>query len=57
VNQRWIMRAAKKISALTEAFFLERRNRADRKAFLRILNREGGEPPRSEDTIESSPKS
>jgi hypothetical protein len=28
-----------------EEFFLERRNRADREAFSRILNRQGGEPP------------
>ena len=28
-----------------EEFFLERRNRAAREAFSRILNRQGGEPP------------
>ncbi len=36
----------------TERFFAERRERADDAAFLRILNRKGGEPPRPEDTIE-----
>lgn len=38
----------------TERFFAERKGRADRKAFRRILNlnREGGEPPRVEDRIE-----
>jgi hypothetical protein len=36
----------------TERFFAERRARADDEAFLRILNREGGEPPRPEDTID-----
>lgn len=35
----------------TERFFEERKNRADRKAFRRILNRKGGEPPRPEDAI------
>ena len=33
----------------TEEFFLARRNRADREAFRRILNRQGGEPPQAED--------
>jgi hypothetical protein len=36
----------------TEEFFLERRNRADREAFLRILNRTGGEEPAAEDVWE-----
>jgi hypothetical protein len=45
--------AAETISATeTEKFFAERRARADRQAFRRILNREGGEPPRPEDTLE-----
>jgi hypothetical protein len=33
----------------TEEFFLTRRNRADREAFRRILNRQGGEPPSADD--------
>jgi hypothetical protein len=42
-----------KIAAMqTEEFFLDQRKHADRKAFLRILNRKGGEPPRREDTID-----
>lgn len=52
-NQSLVVAAAEKIAAKqTEEFFLERRNRADRKAFLRILNRKGGEPARAEDSIE-----
>jgi hypothetical protein len=37
------------IQTFDEEFFLARRNRSDRDAFRRILNREGGEPPRAED--------
>jgi len=41
---------AEKIAAMqTEEFFLARRNRADREAFRRILNRQGGEAPSPED--------
>jgi hypothetical protein len=36
----------------TGEFFAERRKRADDEAFLRILNRKGGEEPRPEDRIE-----
>jgi hypothetical protein len=44
---------AKGIAAIeTKSFFEERRKRADREAFRRILNREGGEPPQPEDKIE-----
>jgi hypothetical protein len=50
MNQFLVVAAAEKIAAMqTEEFFLTRRNRADREAFRRILNREGGEPPRAED--------
>ncbi|MGB7265612.1 MAG: hypothetical protein WBC92_08875 [Terracidiphilus sp.] len=53
MNQFLVVAAAEKIAAMqTEEFFLDRRNRADRKAFLRILNRKGGETPRPEDRIE-----
>jgi len=38
----------------TEEFFLARRNRADREAFRRILNRQGGEPPSREDALNNS---
>jgi hypothetical protein len=50
INQFLVVAAAEKIAAMqTEEFFLERRNRADREAFRRILNREGGSAPRAED--------
>jgi hypothetical protein len=53
MNQFLVIAAAEKIAAMqTEEFFLERKTRADRKAFRRILNRKGGEPPRPDDTIE-----
>ena len=50
INQFLVVAAAEKIAAMqTEEFFLERRNRADREAFRRILIRTGGEPPSPED--------
>ncbi len=53
MNQFLVIAAAEKIAAMeTERFFEERKTRADRKAFRRILNRKGGEPPRREDAIE-----
>jgi hypothetical protein len=53
MNQFLVIAAAEKIAAMeTESFFAERRLRADDEAFLRILNRAGGEPPRSEDTLD-----
>jgi hypothetical protein len=53
MNQFLVIAAAEKIAAMeTENFFAERRARADDEAFLRILNRKGGEPPRPEDTLE-----
>ena len=52
MNQFLVVAAAEKIAAMqTEEFFLERGKSADRKAFRRILNRKGGEPPAPEDTI------
>ena len=52
LNQFLVVAAAEKIAAMeTERFFAERRERADRDEFLRILNREGGQPPRPEDVI------
>ena len=46
LNQFLVIAAAEKIAAMeTERFFAERKNRADRKAFRRILNRKGGKPP------------
>jgi hypothetical protein len=53
LNQFLVIAAAEKIAAMeTERFFAERKSRADRKAFRRILNRKRGEPPTPEDTIE-----
>jgi HicB family len=52
MNQFLVVAAAEKVSALeTEAYFSERRGRADREAFLRILNREGGAEPEAEDLL------
>ena len=53
MNQFLVIAAAEKIAAMeTERFFAERGERADRKAFRRILNRKGGEPPRADDGID-----
>jgi hypothetical protein len=55
MNQFLVVAAAEKIAVMqTEEFFLERRNRADREAFRRILNRHGGEAPSPEDMWDSS---
>jgi hypothetical protein len=55
MNQFLVVAAAEKIAAMqTEEFFLERRNRADREAFRRILSRQGGEPPSHQDAWDSS---
>jgi hypothetical protein len=53
MNQFLVIAAAEKIAAMeTERFFEERRSRADRKAFRRILNRKGGAQPRPDDAID-----
>jgi len=53
LNQFLVIAAAEKIAAMqNEEFFLERRNRADREAFLRVLNRAGSEAPSHEDAWE-----
>ena len=52
MNQFLVVAAAEKVSAMqTEEFFAERKARADRKAFRRILNRSGGKPPRADDRL------
>jgi post-segregation antitoxin (ccd killing protein) len=52
VNQFVATAVAEKLSAMnTAAFFAERRNRADFKAFDRLMRRKGGEQPRPDDTI------
>jgi hypothetical protein len=54
MNQFLVVAAAEKIAAMqTEEFFAQRRSRADREAFRRILNRQGGEAPSPEDTWEN----
>jgi hypothetical protein len=51
VNQ-FVVAVAEKLSAMATADqFAERRARADVDAFDRILNREGGEPPRPDDVL------
>ncbi len=52
INQFVVVAVAEKISAMnTAAFFEERRGKVDRKAFRRILNRKGSEPPREGDEL------
>jgi len=52
ISQFVVIAVAGKISAMnTASFFEERRARADRKAFRRILNRKGGEAPRPGDQL------
>ena len=54
MNQFLVVAAAEKVSAMqTEEFFATRNARADRKAFRRILNRKGGEPPRADNKIDT----
>lgn len=55
MNQFLVVAAAEKLTAMQiETFFSERRSRADREAFRRILNRMGGEAPRPDDTFDTS---
>jgi hypothetical protein len=50
INQFVATAVAEKLAVMnTAAFFAERRGRADLKAFKRLLNRKGGEPPRAGD--------
>jgi len=52
INQFVATAVAEKVSALrTAQYFAERHKRADFKTFERILNREGGAPPREGDEI------
>ena len=49
-NQFVATAVAEKLAAMnTAAFFAERRGRADFDAFDRLMQRQGGEPPRAED--------
>ena len=50
INQFVVTAVAEKIAALeTSEFFTERRKRANPKAFRKLLQRQGGEPPRPGD--------
>lgn len=52
MNQNQVKPATEKVAAMqTEEFFSDRRARANNDAFLRILNREGGEPPQPGDEL------
>ena len=52
INQFVVVAVAEKIAAMTtEEVFVERRARADLSAFDRIMNRNGGEPPRPDDEL------
>lgn len=53
VNQFLVMAAAEKLSAMqsAEAFFAERKGRGNKDAAIRLLKREGGEPPRPGDEL------
>ena len=50
MNQFVATAVAEKLAVMTTTtFFAERKNRANLKAFKRLLNRRGGEPPRDGD--------
>lgn len=50
INQFVATAVAEKLAAMNTAeFFAERRNRADFKAFRRIMRRKGGQPPKAGD--------
>jgi hypothetical protein len=52
INQFVATAVAEKLAVMNSAtFFSERRNRADFKAFDRIMRRKGGEPPAPDDVI------
>jgi hypothetical protein len=52
INQFVATAVAEKLAVMNSAtFFAERRNRADFKAFDRIMRRKGGEPPAPDDVI------
>jgi hypothetical protein len=52
INQFVATAVAEKLAVMNSAtFFSERRNRADFKAFDRVMRRKGGEPPAPDDVI------
>jgi len=53
LNQFLVIAAAEKLSAMqAEEFFASRRKLADRAAFRSLLDRDGGEPPKPEDSLD-----
>jgi hypothetical protein len=55
INQFVVVAVAEKVAALqTASYFQERAARADLETFRRILNREGGEPPRPGDELDDA---
>jgi hypothetical protein len=58
INQFVVVAVAEKLSAMkTAEFFAERRGRADPKAAMAILSREGGQPPEPEDQLREESES
>jgi hypothetical protein len=58
INQFVVVAVAEKLSAMkTAEFFAERRGRADPKAAMAILSREGGQPPEPEDRLREESES
>jgi hypothetical protein len=52
INLFVVIAVAERVAAMSaEEMFAERRGRADLAEFDRILDREGGEPPRTEDQL------
>ena len=52
INQFVVVAVAEKVAAMTtEEIFADRKARANREAFRRILDRAGGEPPRPGDEL------
>jgi hypothetical protein len=52
INQFVATAVAEKLAVMnTATFFAERRNRADFKAFDKLMRRKDGEPPRPEDRV------
>jgi hypothetical protein len=52
INQFVATAVAEKLAAMnTATFFTERRNRADFRAFDRLMQRKGGEQPRPDDLL------
>ena len=58
INQFVVVAVAEKLSAMkTAEFFADRRSKADPKAAMAILSREGGQPPEPEDRLQEASES